>query len=90
MQLAESYKLLEEMTDYRNSPSCKEKHVCSLSDGKDTFSAKYQQEPGVSGPLKVGNSLVDAFTCSTTKVFRRIRWRGAKLPAISSGRCCQN
>ncbi len=45
MQLAESYKLLEEMTDYRNSPSCKEKHVCSLSDGKDTFSAKYQQEP---------------------------------------------
>ncbi|HBR7230428.1 TPA: bifunctional glucose-1-phosphatase/inositol phosphatase [Klebsiella aerogenes] len=62
MQLAESYKLLEEMTDYRNSPSCKEKHVCSLSEGKDTFSAKYQQEPGVSGPLKVGNSLVDAFT----------------------------
>ncbi len=31
-------------------------------DGKNTFSAKYQQEPGVSGPLKVGNSLVDAFT----------------------------
>ncbi len=29
---------------------------------KNTFSAKYQQEPGVSGPLKVGNSLVDAFT----------------------------
>ncbi|HEY4466743.1 MAG TPA: bifunctional glucose-1-phosphatase/inositol phosphatase [Klebsiella sp.] len=62
MQLTESYKLLEEMTDYRNSPSCKEKQQCSLSDGKDTFSAKYQQEPGVSGPLKVGNSLVDAFT----------------------------
>ena len=62
MQLSESYKLLEEMTDYRNSPSCKEKQQCSLSDAKDTFSAKYQQEPGVSGPLKVGNSLVDAFT----------------------------
>lgn len=62
MQLGDSYKLLEEMTDYRNSPSCKEKQQCSLSDGKDTFSAKYQQEPGVSGPLKVGNSLVDAFT----------------------------
>ena len=62
MQLSESYKLLEEMTDYRNSPSCKEKQQCSLSDAKDTFSAKSQQEPGVSGPLKVGNSLVDAFT----------------------------
>ncbi|HCB0226924.1 bifunctional glucose-1-phosphatase/inositol phosphatase [Klebsiella variicola] len=62
MQLTESYKLLETMIDYRNSPSCKEKQVCSLSEGKDTFSADYQQEPGVSGPLKVGNSLVDAFT----------------------------
>lgn len=62
MQLTESYKLLETMIDYRNSPSCKEKKVCSLSEGKDTFSAGYQQEPGVSGPLKVGNSLVDAFT----------------------------
>ena len=62
MQLTESYKLLETMIDYRNSPSCKEKQVCSLSEGKDTFSAGYQQEPGVSGPLKVGNSLVDAFT----------------------------
>ncbi len=62
MQLTESYKLLETMIDYRNSPSCKEKKVCSLSEGKDTFSAGYQQEPGVSRPLKVGNSLVDAFT----------------------------
>ncbi|HDF5685428.1 TPA: bifunctional glucose-1-phosphatase/inositol phosphatase [Klebsiella variicola] len=62
MQLTESYKLLERMIDYRNSPSCKEKQVCSLSEGKDTFSAGYQHEPGVSGPLKVGNSLVDAFT----------------------------
>ncbi|KZT45087.1 bifunctional glucose-1-phosphatase/inositol phosphatase [Klebsiella michiganensis] len=62
MQLGESYKLLEAIIDYRNSPSCKEKQQCSLSEGKDTFSAKYQQEPGVSGPLKVGNSLVDAFT----------------------------
>ncbi|MEQ0540005.1 bifunctional glucose-1-phosphatase/inositol phosphatase [Klebsiella sp. JB_Kp004] len=62
LQLTESYKLLETMIDYRNSPSCKEKQVCSLSEGKDTFSAGYQLEPGVSGSLKVGNSLVDAFT----------------------------
>ncbi|WP_436856869.1 bifunctional glucose-1-phosphatase/inositol phosphatase [Citrobacter tructae] len=62
LQLDESYKLLEQITDYKNSPSCKEKQQCSLTGEKDTFSAKYQQEPGVSGPLKVGNSLVDAFT----------------------------
>ena len=62
MQLDESYKLLETMTNYSDSPSCKEKKVCSLTEGKDTFSADYEKEPGVSGPLKVGNSLVDAFT----------------------------
>lgn len=62
MQLDESYKLLAQITHYDNSPSCKEKQVCSLTDPKDTFSAGYEKEPGVSGPLKVGNSLVDAFT----------------------------
>ncbi len=62
MHLDESYKLLEQITHYQDSPSCKEKHQCSLIDAKNTFSANYQQEPGVQGPLKVGNSLVDAFT----------------------------
>ena len=62
MKLDESYKLLEKMTNYADSPSCKEKKVCSLTEAKDTFSAEYEKEPGVSGPLKVGNSLVDAFT----------------------------
>ncbi|WP_312816304.1 bifunctional glucose-1-phosphatase/inositol phosphatase [Atlantibacter subterraneus] len=61
-QLDESYKLLEEVTDYDDSPSCKQKQVCDLTAAKDTFSAKPTEEPGVSGPLKVGNSLVDAFT----------------------------
>lgn len=60
MKLDESYSLLEQMTDYKDS--CKEKQVCSLTGAKDTYSAEYQKEPGVSGPLKVGNSLVDAFT----------------------------
>lgn len=62
LQLTDSYKLLEQIVNYKDSPACKEKQQCSLVDGKNTFSAKYQQEPGVSGPLKVGNSLVDAFT----------------------------
>ncbi|HCA7080197.1 TPA: bifunctional glucose-1-phosphatase/inositol phosphatase [Citrobacter sedlakii] len=62
MHLDESYKLLEQITRYNTSPSCKEKQRCSLTDEKDMFSATYQKEPGVSGPLKVGNSLVDAFT----------------------------
>ncbi|MGK9172764.1 bifunctional glucose-1-phosphatase/inositol phosphatase [Yokenella regensburgei] len=60
--LDESYQLLEKITQFDQSPSCKEKQVCDLTSGKEVFSAKVQQEPGVSGPLKVGNSLVDAFT----------------------------
>ncbi|MGL4724106.1 MAG: bifunctional glucose-1-phosphatase/inositol phosphatase [Scandinavium sp.] len=62
MKLDDSYKLLEKIVDYQNAPSCKEKKECSLTEAKDTFSALYEKEPGVSGPLKVGNSLVDAFT----------------------------
>lgn len=60
--LGESYKLLEKIVRYDQSPSCKEKQNCSLATATDTFSASVQQEPGVSGPLKIGNSLVDAFT----------------------------
>lgn len=62
MHLDDSYKLLEQIVDYQNSPSCKEKKACSLTEAKDSFSAPFEKEPGVSGPLKVGNSLVDAFT----------------------------
>ena len=61
-QLDESYKLLAQIARYQDSPSCKEKQQCSLSDAKDSFSANYQKEPGVKGPLAIGNSLVDAFT----------------------------
>jgi len=61
-KLDDSYKLLEQVTAYSSSPTCKEKQQCDLTASKDKFSANATQEPGVSGPLKVGNSLVDAFT----------------------------
>ncbi len=58
MQLTESYKAAG---DDDRLPQLallqREKKVCSLSEGKDTFSAGYQQEPGVSGPLKVWATL---------------------------------
>ncbi|MGP3590081.1 bifunctional glucose-1-phosphatase/inositol phosphatase [Vagococcus sp. WN89Y] len=60
--LTESYKLLEQIVNYPESPNCKEQHHCSLTTEKNSYSASYQHEPGVSGPLKIGNSLVDAFT----------------------------
>ncbi|SQC93890.1 Glucose-1-phosphatase precursor [Cedecea neteri] len=61
-KLADSYKLLEHIVGYKNSPTCKEKQQCELNGPKDVFSANATQEPGVNGSLKVGNALVDAFT----------------------------
>lgn len=83
MQLDESYKLLEQIVNYKDSPSCKEKQQCTLAGVKDTFSAKYQQEPGVSGPLKVGNSLVDAFTLQYYEGFPmdQVAWGEIKTDA---------
>lgn len=37
MQLDNSYQLLAQMTDYKDSPSCKEKQQCSLTEAKDAF-----------------------------------------------------
>lgn len=34
MQLDDSYQLLAQMTDYKDSPSCKEKQQCSLTEAK--------------------------------------------------------
>ena len=88
MKLDESYSLLEQMTDYKDSPSCKEKQVCSLTGAKDTYSAEYQKEPGVSGPLKVGNSLVDAFTLQYYEGFPLDQVAWGEIKPTSSGGCC--
>jgi glucose-1-phosphatase len=60
--LTDSYKLLESIVDYSNSPACKEKQQCELTTQKDTFSANVTEEPGIDGPLQVASTLVDAFT----------------------------
>jgi glucose-1-phosphatase len=60
--LTDSYKLLESIVDYGNSPICKEKQQCELTTQKDTFSANVAEEPHVNGPLEGGNAMVDVFT----------------------------
>lgn len=61
-KLDEGYRLLETVADYRQSPVCREKKQCELTGNNDVFSANLHEEPNVSGPLKIANSLVDAFT----------------------------
>ncbi|MBK0033778.1 bifunctional glucose-1-phosphatase/inositol phosphatase [Erwinia sp. S43] len=63
LALKPAFQRLEKIIDYKNSAACNGKKQCDLSStNQNTFSADSGKEPGVSGPLKVGNSLVDAFT----------------------------
>ena len=90
LQLTDSYQLLEKIVNYKDSPACKEKQQCSLVDGINTFSAKYQQEPGVSGPLKVGNSLVDAFTLQYYEGFPMDQVAWGEIKSDQQWRCCRS
>lgn len=62
LSLKPAFQRLEKITDYKNAPACKDNKQCTLSDSQNSFKANKGEEPGVSGPLRVGNSLVDAFT----------------------------
>ncbi len=90
LQLTDSYQLLEKIVNYKDSPACKEKQQCSLVDGKNTFSAKYQQEPVFRAAESRQLAGRCVYFCNTTKVFRWIRWPGEKSNLTSSGRCCRS
>ncbi|HBV39674.1 MAG TPA: bifunctional glucose-1-phosphatase/inositol phosphatase [Erwinia sp.] len=63
LTLKPAFQRLEKIIDYKNSPACDGKKQCDLSSNNENkFFAENGKEPTVSGPLKVGNSLVDAFT----------------------------
>ncbi len=63
LSLKPALQRLEKIIDYKSSPACNGKKQCDLSsDNQNQFSAENGKEPGVTGPLRVGNSLVDAFT----------------------------
>ncbi|MFB2832318.1 bifunctional glucose-1-phosphatase/inositol phosphatase [Aeromonas jandaei] len=58
--LRPSYKLAESIVDYKNSYNCKVDSNCDLSKESTALSAKINQEPGVSGPLRTGTIISDA------------------------------
>jgi len=73
---------LEKIVDYKASPACNGKKQCDLSSGDNTFTAENGKEPGVNGPLKIGNSLVDAFTLQYYEGFPadQVAWGQIKTP----------
>ncbi|WON78410.1 bifunctional glucose-1-phosphatase/inositol phosphatase [Serratia sp. UGAL515B_01] len=61
LKLDNAYKQLAQIIDYEESAACKTDNHCDLTTEPSKMSAVPGKEPGVTGPLKVGNSLVDAF-----------------------------
>ncbi|KTS33297.1 glucose-1-phosphatase [Pantoea dispersa] len=82
LALKPAFQRLEKIVDYKSAPACNGKKQCDLSSGDNTFSAENGKEPGVNGPLKVGNSLVDAFTLQYYEGFPadQVAWGQIKTP----------
>jgi len=82
LALKPAFQRLEKIIDYKSAPACNGKKQCDLSSGENTFSAENGKEPGVNGPLKVGNSLVDAFTLQYYEGFpaEQVAWGQIKTP----------
>jgi len=82
LALKPAFQRLEKIVDYKSSPACNNKKQCNLSSGQNTFSAESGKEPNVSGPLKVGNSLMDAFTLQYYQGFpmEQVAWGQITTP----------
>lgn len=82
LSLKPAFQRLEKIVGYKASPACNNKKQCDLSSGQNTFSAENGKEPTVSGPLKVGNSLMDAFTLQYYEGFPldQVAWGQIKTP----------
>nr|WP_075181149.1 bifunctional glucose-1-phosphatase/inositol phosphatase [Pantoea sp. 1.19] len=80
--LTAAWQQLDKIVDYKNSPACKGKKGCSLESTENSFSAKPGAEPGVSGGLRTGNALVDAFTLQYYEGFPadQVAWGQIKTP----------
>ena len=82
LALKPAFQQLEKIVDYKSAPACNGKKQCDLSGGDNTFSAENGKEPNVNGPLKIGNSLVDAFTLQYYEGFPadQVAWGQIKTP----------
>ncbi|KEY56634.1 bifunctional glucose-1-phosphatase/inositol phosphatase [Serratia sp. DD3] len=81
-KLDASYKQLAEIIDYPHSTACTQDKQCDLTAEPSKMSAVAGKEPGVSGPLKVGNSLVDAFMLQYYEGFpiKEVAWGKVTTP----------
>ncbi|CAH0712878.1 unnamed protein product, partial [Brenthis ino] len=60
LQLEDSYELLENILDLKNSLACKDDGICSFK-VKDQIFYAIGEEPNLIGPLQQSNAIVDSF-----------------------------
>ncbi|MCS3407989.1 bifunctional glucose-1-phosphatase/inositol phosphatase [Serratia sp. AKBS12] len=82
LQLEAAYRQLASIIDYQDSNACKTDRQCDLTAEPSKMSAVPGKEPGVTGPLKVGNSLVDAFMLQYYEGFplTQVAWGKVSTP----------
>lgn len=60
LSLTAGYEELDTVLNIKDSQKCKTDKLCNLNSQKNSFIIEAEKEPGVSGPLKIANSAVDA------------------------------
>lgn len=61
ISLPRPYRELDRILELKNSSVCRKENVCSLFKVKHDIVLNLNEEPDVSGPLKIANFIVDAF-----------------------------
>ncbi|GKX61483.1 bifunctional glucose-1-phosphatase/inositol phosphatase [Pragia fontium] len=82
-QLKPAYDLLDKLTDYKNSSVCQNDKRCDLNSEPAEFTLVKNKEPGVTGPLRIGTSISDAFILQYYQGFplQDVAWGGIKSDA---------
>ncbi|EFB73368.1 bifunctional glucose-1-phosphatase/inositol phosphatase [Providencia rustigianii] len=60
LNLKSGYEELDSVLNIKDSKKCTTEKLCNLATPKNSFIIEEDKEPGVSGPLKMANSAVDA------------------------------
>ncbi|PVX33051.1 glucose-1-phosphatase [Pasteurella langaaensis DSM 22999] len=58
--LKPSFQIIENVLDMKDSPACKNENICQLDDFDTKMIFKQNQEPNLSGSLKLATSIADA------------------------------
>ncbi|XP_059057145.1 glucose-1-phosphatase-like [Achroia grisella] len=76
MNLKDTYKLIDEIIDFKNSDICRTESMCDLVNGKNDIIFELNEEPNVYGPLSISNSIADFFLMSLYEGFPKenIAW----------------